>query len=69
MRRRQSLRGGGATATTVCNPRYGRERTRANSLRFVEEFVGTSLIGAIVCAEGGANIPLDLRTFLQWMSQ
>ena len=28
-----------------------------------------SLIGAIVCAERGANIPLDLRTFLRWMSR
>jgi hypothetical protein len=27
------------------------------------------LIGAVVCAERGANIPLDFRTFLQWMSR
>ena len=27
------------------------------------------LIGAIVCVDRGANIPLDLRTFLQWISR
>src|SRR5262249_39984518 len=27
------------------------------------------LIGAIVCAERGANFPLDHRAFLRWMSR
>jgi hypothetical protein len=49
---------GASAATMVSLPR-----------RLIPACGDVELIGAIVCAERGANISLDLRTFLQWMSR
>jgi cytidyltransferase-like protein len=42
---------------------------QAEPLDLIPACGDVDFIGAIVCPERGANIPLDLRTFLQWMSR